>query len=289
VIESARAISAFSGHAEHLILDWSSDTPLSSDELPRDPRIRIVRVEGERSWWLSRAYNLAFQLARGHVIAKVDADIVLGPAWFAQLEQTTACFRTASGFYGQYYSYTGPSRGVFVITKDHLKLTGGFNEYIKGWGSDDVDLYIRIYQAGICIQRMSPNDVWPIDHPHIQSYAVADGGRESRVFARKRANNALNYEIGRTCNWGPDTPNTEYEADHHGTYRVTRLPRRITLSPEQARRMEQIAVTTYLSAMGQRRWHYLNRALPTLTKRALRRDLAGLFDNPLIDFTGGRS
>jgi hypothetical protein len=222
------------------------------------------------------------------VIAKVDADIVLGPAWFKELEQPTSCFRTAvESAFGQYVTRKGPSRGVFVIKKDHIKRSGGFNEYIKGWGWDDLDLYIRIYQAGICIQRMSPDDVWPIDHPHTQSYARHDAGLESRVFARKRANNALNREIGRLCPWRPETPGSEYEVEADGVYRLVRLPEKVKLSSEETREVVRATMNHYCGAMGLK-WYYLNRIAPTLTRSLLRRELSGLFDNPLIDFAGWR-
>ena len=40
-------LAAWPHHDEHLIVDWSSRTPLRREELPADPRLRLLRVEGE--------------------------------------------------------------------------------------------------------------------------------------------------------------------------------------------------------------------------------------------------
>ena len=74
LLVSAAAVARWPHHQEHLILDWSSDQPLQREDLPQDPRIRVVRVDGERQWHLCRAYNLAIQLAVGERLLKLDAD-----------------------------------------------------------------------------------------------------------------------------------------------------------------------------------------------------------------------
>eukprot|EP00957_Ditylum_brightwellii_P126947 9678235-Ditylum_brightwellii.AAC.1 len=52
------------GVNEVVVVDWSSIEPVEP-ALRRlnDDRIKVVRVEGEPSWVLSRAYNLAIETA----------------------------------------------------------------------------------------------------------------------------------------------------------------------------------------------------------------------------------
>ena len=71
---TAQHVAAWPGHQEHLIVDWSSAVPVRREQLPADPRIRLLRVEGEASWNLCRAYNFAVARAGGDWILKLDAD-----------------------------------------------------------------------------------------------------------------------------------------------------------------------------------------------------------------------
>ena len=74
LLQTAQRVAAWPHHAEHLVLDWSSRSAVDRSQLPRDPRLRLERVEGEPRWNLCRAYNLAVRLARGNLLLKLDAD-----------------------------------------------------------------------------------------------------------------------------------------------------------------------------------------------------------------------
>ena len=62
---------AVDGLDELVIVDWGSSAPLAP-HVPDDPRIRLVVAPLEPEWTLSRAYNLAAQVARGAQLLKVD-------------------------------------------------------------------------------------------------------------------------------------------------------------------------------------------------------------------------
>lgn len=71
---------------EILLVDWGSTTPVLDGLLARgltDPRLRVLRVEGEDQWCLTLAYNLGFRMARFDRILKLDADICLNAGFFA--------------------------------------------------------------------------------------------------------------------------------------------------------------------------------------------------------------
>ena len=55
------------GLGEIVVVDWSNERSL--EELTAlDPRVRVVRVQGEPRWVLSYAYNLGVARAAGSVI-----------------------------------------------------------------------------------------------------------------------------------------------------------------------------------------------------------------------------
>ena len=55
VVEST---SSLDNLLEHIIIDFSSNPKILGKELVEiNPKVRILRVENENSWWLTRAYN----------------------------------------------------------------------------------------------------------------------------------------------------------------------------------------------------------------------------------------
>jgi hypothetical protein len=65
--------------SEIILVDWSCDTPLENElqEFLDDKRIKIVRVENQPQWLLSKAFNLAIDFVTKDKILKLDADIML--------------------------------------------------------------------------------------------------------------------------------------------------------------------------------------------------------------------
>ena len=63
---------------EIIIVDWSSDQPLSNF-LPLDERIKIIRVDNKEYFNQPQPLNLAINFASGDRILKLDTDYVLNP------------------------------------------------------------------------------------------------------------------------------------------------------------------------------------------------------------------
>ncbi len=145
LLRSSAELSRWPHHAEHLIVDWSSTEPLLRSDLPQDPRLRLLRVEGEPQWNLCRAYNFAIAQARGPWILKLDADCwptqAFDPEALAVASSSEGCGVWAPHAFG-----TGPDgrKGQFLIERRLVEAVGGFNEYLVGYGFDDKDLKIRL-------------------------------------------------------------------------------------------------------------------------------------------------
>ena len=172
---SAPLVAQVPWHVEHLIVDWSSREPLRREDLPPDPRLRLVRVEGEGRWNLCRAYNFAFARAKGELILKLDAD-----AWPTERFDPAAAQLQALADDPSRQSVlcafgSGPEgrKGQFLIERRLLAALGGFNELLVGYGFDDKDLLARLgMQLGI--------QPAPIPEAWLAVIAHSDGERAER-------------------------------------------------------------------------------------------------------------
>ena len=139
---------AVKGIDEVVIVDWSSDAILGSQfSALKDPRVRILRVEGQTSFIMTWAYNTAFHLTRGAFILKVDADTLL-----------EADFLTAHPL-AQRVMYRGNARaarddnegflsGITMFSRDVLHKSHGYDERIVTYGYEEVDFYARCKALG---------------------------------------------------------------------------------------------------------------------------------------------
>lgn len=209
---TAPRISGCRGHQEHLILDWSSDPPIQRRALPQDDRVRLLRVEGESSWSLTRAYNFAIRMARGPLILKLDADCWLSqedPSWLT-LEPGTYR-RSASG---------GGLNGIVLVRREDVLGCGGFHEGLQGYGHDDKDLYARLDRFLVC--RFLPSGpLHTLEHGDSERIAAQKGlrglGRPSplvdlEAIARMEESKARNRQLAESWPWSADQPTTRYQA-----------------------------------------------------------------------------
>lgn len=171
LLQQAQAVSKLRGHGEHVILDFSSTTPISRDQLPNDERIQLHRVESPNGrWWLTHSYNLAFALASGDYILKLDADILPSQHFIDVLSELISA--THAHFMCNRLTLQDwdlPSKffttnGLFLSKKSSLAQVGGFNPYIQGWGWDEIDLYSRFFLAGFPLIRIPQDGLDLIEH-----------------------------------------------------------------------------------------------------------------------------
>jgi hypothetical protein len=151
---------------EILLVDWGSTTPVLDGLLARglsDPRLRVLRVEGEDQWCLTLAYNLGFRMCRFDRILKLDADICLSAGFFANHPLGAGQFY--AGDWRAYGAGQEHLNGVFYIHRADLAHVGGFNEYIRSYGYDDDDLYARLCEAGFQRDLLREDDLFHLPHP----------------------------------------------------------------------------------------------------------------------------
>lgn len=150
---------------EIIIVDWSSDQPVDAalkQQGIEDPRIRVLRVEGETRWILSYAFNIGFRAAACSRILKADADIVLEPGFFQKNQLCTGRF--IAGNWRTAATDQPHVNGFFYVHKSDLAKVGGFNEFITTYGWDDDDIYARLNETGLTRQDVDSTTIHHLEH-----------------------------------------------------------------------------------------------------------------------------
>ncbi|KAI0559317.1 Nucleotide-diphospho-sugar transferase [Gracilaria domingensis] len=141
--------------SEIIIVDWSSEPPLRPivDEIVSasnsSVRVRLIRVDNEPEWVLSRSYNLAVHHATNEIVFKVDCDYVMHRDAIAvhPLKHSQSLFYT--GFYMNSRNANEMHlNGALVVSQTRFWSIGGYDERIQTYGFDDDDLYERLEASG---------------------------------------------------------------------------------------------------------------------------------------------
>lgn len=225
LLRSAVAVATWPWHDEHLVIDWSSAVALRRDELPADPRIRLLRVEGERRWNPSLAYNFALAQAVGDWLIRMDADCWPTSAFDPVTLLAKEPVWVGTGGEGRF--------GQFLLARQQFALIGGFNEFMRGWGFEDKDLRARLeIQAGVPLGLLPAAAIGVIEHSDEERMGEERAGaghalQRSLGLATMRSSRLGNRLLAAHCPWGAATPASCYREEAPDRWRVepASLPR----------------------------------------------------------------
>jgi hypothetical protein len=224
LLATAPRVAAWPHHGEHLIVDWSSTEPVRREELPADPRIRLLRVEGESRWNLCRAYNFAVARCSGEWVLKLDADV-----WPTRAFDPFVLAGRLSTEVGSICAFGhGPEgrKGQFLMARQLFQGVGGFNEFLVGYGFDDKDLRARLeVQKGIAVDSLPREALEVIEHSDEERMGQprarqGQALRRSLGLATLRASRLANRLLAAHHPWGRLTPHCLYTEDEPGRWRV---------------------------------------------------------------------
>ncbi|MDB5622562.1 MAG: kfoC [Devosia sp.] len=182
--------------SEILVIDFGSDEPIVLEA--SDPMIRLIRLEAQL-WSLAEAINAGVLLARNELIAKTDADILIGPASRAEFDRMVSDLEARRFGLGVvqatdlHESLDTPAAlaavlagqeplgrlrpkwgqgGLVFFSKLLWDQIGGFDSRFTGWGNEDNDFAERVRRAGHRI-GWAERDALQIFHVwHPPSYAA---------------------------------------------------------------------------------------------------------------------
>jgi len=135
---------------EIIIIDWSSKMPLINNAKIQThlntKKIRLIRVENQNYFSMSRSYNLGFNLSSNKIILKLDADYKnLNCSWINHLAINDNN-ELDKYFVVGHYKFSESLSGFFLVNKKDFVH---YNENFQGWGYDDTDIYNRIQEKDI--------------------------------------------------------------------------------------------------------------------------------------------
>ena len=155
---------------EIIIVDWASDESLVPlIEQYQDGRIFLAVVQNQPKWILSHAYNLAARLTTKSMLLKMDADVKILPGFFDQHQLTQGRFYTGNWKIARNDNEKHLHGISFMFREDFFRVNG-YNEFIKTYGWDDIDLYDRLESASLLRNDLNNDTLLHIEHARRTSF-----------------------------------------------------------------------------------------------------------------------
>ncbi|MEI6434438.1 MAG: galactosyltransferase-related protein [Bacteroidota bacterium] len=134
---------------EIIIVDWNSDESLIPIiQKYQNGKIFLAVVKDQEKWILSHACNLAARLTTRSMLLKMDADVKIHKGFFDKHKLNPGIFYTGNWALGRDQNETHLNGVAFFYRDDFFKVNG-YNEFIKSYGWDDSDLYLRLEQNNL--------------------------------------------------------------------------------------------------------------------------------------------
>jgi glycosyltransferase involved in cell wall biosynthesis len=202
---------------EIIVVDWSSAEEVSPmlDHID-DPRLHVVRIDGEKNWILTNAFNVGLRLARHEVVFKLDADIQISPNFLARNRFGSGEF--VRGFWKSAFDHGQEDQkylnGSFGALKADLRALGYYDERIRTYGWDDSDLYGRLSHLGLAGRLLAYGSLVHLHQAEASRLESQSISRNSFFgwFGPTEVENAVNkYHTAISLDWGQSDPAQDYE------------------------------------------------------------------------------
>lgn len=144
---------------EIILMDWSSEPPVSSiPGVLDDPRVRIVRVDKQKSFIRVWAQNVATRMARFNRIFKCDSDVEFSGDFFGSHPLHKGEFWVGEWMQGRDFNERHLHGDTYYHIDDFDRVHG-YDERIGSYGHDDTNLKDRMVLAGLRKRVFSYNQM----------------------------------------------------------------------------------------------------------------------------------
>ena len=157
---------------ELILLDWSSKESVA--KIPGvfdDPRVRVVRVEGQDKFMRTLAQNLASQMARYKHIFKCDSDISIKGNFLKEHPLKKGEFWVGDWHQGRDFNERHLHGETYYHVDDYFRVNG-YDERILAYGHDDTNLKDRMVLAGLIKKVFNYNHFY--HQPHDQALRITN-------------------------------------------------------------------------------------------------------------------
>ncbi|MAR21392.1 MAG: hypothetical protein CMD25_05370 [Flavobacteriales bacterium] len=177
---------------EIIITDWSSDNPITYLE-KIDPRIKVIRIEGQEYYNASTPVNIAIKKASNPVILKLDVDYIINPYGnFYDLINVTEneyiCGNHKDTYIDNDLNFVKGMNGFLCVYKEHIESVGYYDESIENYGVEDCDMFKRLYDLGLERKTLKFNSYnIPIYHnPHNDFFRTENFEEKDAMFNHRK-------------------------------------------------------------------------------------------------------
>mgnify|MGYP000930034008 CR=1 FL=1 len=151
---------------EIVIVDWDSKKPIRTFiDIENNPKIVLVEVRNQPKWILAEAFNLAARFSTKDKILKLDADIVLKKDFFEKNGLKKKKFICGNWKKARNKNEKHLS-GVLYCFRNDFFANKGYDEKMRYYGQEDIDLYNRLVSFGLKRKDVNSNTLFHIDHPN---------------------------------------------------------------------------------------------------------------------------
>lgn len=182
---------------EIVLLNYNSPDGLDEwiyENFPKEisqGKLSYYKTERPLMFDMSHAKNVAHRLGRGRVLCNCDADNFLTSKYVGMILSRYRYLKYQT-FMHQYLGFFGPTLSKWLNLHQHrvfqfrgssddlygrialeanaLKSLSGYNERLKGWGTDDVDLLERARGLGYAVNilELDGSYGWSIQHSNAE-------------------------------------------------------------------------------------------------------------------------
>jgi glycosyltransferase involved in cell wall biosynthesis len=148
---------------EIIVVDYGCPDGTSAWVKCNFPAVKVVRVNDDPGFCLSRARNIGAARSLSELICFIDADIKIGAGlipWIKTSARSDAVYR--AGLVNGRPNFE--TFGTAIIPRKIFVSIGGYDEVFRGWGGEDTDIYNRLRMSGVPSLAYLPTFVSPISH-----------------------------------------------------------------------------------------------------------------------------
>lgn len=197
-------------------------------------------------WNKSKALNFGIKQALGTYVFIADVDLLFDPdttTLFETIANPEKGFLFKLSYIGEEVSekittslpfaaiavkHTGSVNGMLLASKRSFEEIHGFDEFFHFYGSEDVDLFLRLEHSGMVLEPRNELYFKHIWHPIYNAYDDSLLTETPRIFNIKRINREqYRFHERRKCtapkkqlNWGLPVSNDAYEVLKNPTHVV---------------------------------------------------------------------